>query len=124
MCFWPLNEWVVCLKDDRDRDNTVHKKLHRYWLGSLKIPFSTIYFQSRIEGTFKLESPPIMLGYTRDPQSAKLRPVGFGDALNLEAPVKDSSYLTVFVTIEPQLLVPEQFRESVSIRQDFYPLVE
>jgi len=36
------------LKDERDRDHVVHKKIMRYWLGTLKIPFSTIYFKSKV----------------------------------------------------------------------------
>jgi hypothetical protein len=67
----------------------------------------------QIEGTFKIESPPLMLGYTRDPRLSKIQSSLLDTAINLEAPLKESSYLTLFLTIEPQLLVPEVFRESV-----------
>lgn len=33
--------------------------------------------------------------------------------VSMEKPIRDSSYLSLFVTIEPQLLVPEVYRESV-----------
>ena len=35
-------------KDDRDHGNVIHKQIHRNWLGSLKIPFSTLYFNYRV----------------------------------------------------------------------------
>jgi hypothetical protein len=54
-----------------------------------------------------------MLGYTRDPRLSKIQSSLLDTAINLEAPLKESSYLTLFLTIEPQLLVPEVFRESV-----------
>jgi hypothetical protein len=34
-------------------------------------------------------------------------------AINMDTPIKESSYLSLYVTIEPQLLVPDAYRESV-----------
>lgn len=102
------------LEDDRDRDHVVHKKKMRYWLGSLRIPFSTIYFKSKIEGTFKIDTPNMMLGYTRDPKNSRIQSFMGGMETNsiLEAPLKEASYLSLFVSLEPNLLVPDAFREN------------
>lgn len=54
-----------------------------------------------------------MLGYTRDPRLSKIKTSLLDTTINMEAPVRESSYLTLFITIEPQLLVPEIFRETV-----------
>ncbi len=53
-----------------------------------------------------------MLGYTRDPRLSKIKTSIEDASLNLEQPFRESSYITLFITIEPQLLVPEMFRES------------
>ena len=36
-----------CSSDD------VHKRLERKWLGSMTIPFASLYHNTRIEGTFR-----------------------------------------------------------------------
>ena len=59
-----------------------------------------------------MNSPPLMLGYTRDQRLSKLNALK-ETVINMESPIKESSYLTLYITIEPQLLVPEIFRESV-----------
>lgn len=45
---------VDVLDDERDRGNVVHKRIMRYWLGTLKIPFSTVYFKSKVMFFFNL----------------------------------------------------------------------
>lgn len=56
-----------------------------------------------------------MLGYTRDPKLSHLNTYASSEAIiNMDNRARDSSYLSMYVTIEPQLLVPEAFRETVS----------
>lgn len=60
--------------DNRDRNEVgetsgaatgvVSHRIQNHWLGSLKLPFSTIYQRGKIEGTFKLNIPAMMLGYS------------------------------------------------------------
>jgi coiled-coil and C2 domain-containing protein 2A len=105
---------VDVLEDERERQHMVHKKKLRYWLGTLKIPFSTIYFKSKIEGTFKIETPNVMLGYTRDPKLSHIQTYMNMDTNSvMDTPIKGSSYLSLYITIEPQLIIPDAYRETV-----------
>ncbi len=59
------------IADDRytDRITTVTE---RKYLGSLSIPFSTIYMNGQISGMFALDTPPMNLGYEKLPQPGAL----------------------------------------------------
>ncbi|XP_031567301.1 coiled-coil and C2 domain-containing protein 2A-like [Actinia tenebrosa] len=82
------------LQDDRQRGTSVHQRLERHWLGSIEIPFSTIYFNGKVEGTFRVNTPPVLLGYHHQKRS-------LGSGTNVQ--VKHDTLLTIFVTIEPAL---------------------
>jgi hypothetical protein len=41
---------VDLLEDDRMRETNIHQRLERNWLGSLHVPFSTLYFNSKVGG--------------------------------------------------------------------------
>ncbi|XP_076029366.1 coiled-coil and C2 domain containing 2A [Oratosquilla oratoria] len=85
------------LEDERLRETTIHHRIEKRWLGSLKIPFSTLYLNNKIEGTFRLESPVILLGYNR---SALVPVDGFdGDSC--------VTHVSLYLTLEPTLPPPE-----------------
>lgn len=90
---------VDLVEEDTLRDTTIHQRLEKHWLAGLEIPFSTLYCNSRVEGTFQLYSPPVLLGYEREAHR-----VAGGNL-----PQRDATYLTVFITVQPALNPPEPF---------------
>ena len=64
----------------------------------------------KVEGTFRVRKPPVLLGYTYDVRNAQAESLTETAAQSFG----ENTYLTLFVTIEPQLATPEPFREKVS----------
>ncbi|XP_027211413.2 coiled-coil and C2 domain-containing protein 2A [Penaeus vannamei] len=96
------------LEDDRLRESTVYHRIEKRWLGSLKIPFSTIYSNAKIEGTFSLEEPVVLLGYSRDINSS----LNQGMALTNSEPSRSATHLSIYLTLEPTLPPPEPLKAN------------
>ncbi|KAG8187652.1 hypothetical protein JTE90_005504 [Oedothorax gibbosus] len=94
---------VNLLEEGGGREGVVHERLERRWLGNLKVPFTTLYLNSKIEGTFRVNIPPVLLSYENEP-----RPwlTGLSDAAS------NHTYLSFFMTIEPCLPLPDVFRDQ------------
>ncbi|XP_042898083.1 coiled-coil and C2 domain-containing protein 2A [Parasteatoda tepidariorum] len=94
---------VDLLESEKERASIVYERLERRWLGNLKIPFTTLYLNSKIEGTFRLNVPQVLLSYENEP-----RPWLTGLS-NLSG---NHTYISFFMTIEPCLQLPEIFRDQ------------
>ncbi|XP_049861590.1 coiled-coil and C2 domain-containing protein 2A [Schistocerca gregaria] len=104
---------IDLLADDSIRETNIHQRLERNWLGSLQIPFSTLYFNSQVEGTFKLYSPPVLLGYERESQLSQLASLSLSGDSQLLQPQNDATFLTLFITVQPPLNPPELLKEKL-----------
>jgi coiled-coil and C2 domain-containing protein 2A len=64
-----------------------------------------------VDGTFRINTPSVLLGYTYDLGGADddLSPLGEDIGCVQQAP-----YISLFVTIEPPPMQPEAMRERVS----------
>ena len=106
--------------DDDDKDSKIHKRVEKKWLGSLSIPFSSLYKNTRIEGTFKLHSPPILLGYERlgnigglSLSAAESGSTSLSMGGGLAKNARNATYLNIYVTLQPALIVPEPVKEKL-----------
>ena len=92
-------------RDEREANVRVQRD-ERRWLGGFSLPFSTLYRSGKVEGSFPLNLPPILLGYEKDDQSPSSK-----------QQLVPSSALRLFATVEPALPPPkDKERERVSTR--------
>ena len=106
---------VDILEDERDRESRIHQRIENRWLGSLSIPFSSLYQNTRIEGTFRLHSPSVLLGYERLGLNLQQQMMGWRPSTPSEGQSHDreATYLNIYLTIQPALNVPEPVREKL-----------
>ncbi|XP_053161349.1 protein CC2D2B isoform X3 [Hemicordylus capensis] len=83
-----------------------HSYVRKNWLGSIMFPFSTLLEQSKICGTFQVNMPSVLLGYTWSKTYVPPKEECCGQNL------KEYTFLTIFATIEPQLSSAENNLES------------
>ncbi|XP_040847765.1 protein CC2D2B isoform X1 [Ochotona curzoniae] len=74
-----------------------HLYIRKNWLGSIAFPFSALLQQSEISGTFQVNIPPVLLGYTWSKTYISPKEDCVGQNL------KECIFLNIFATIEPQI---------------------
>ncbi|KAM9702497.1 protein CC2D2B [Dama dama] len=84
-------------KDHCFRSCSGHSYVRKNWLGSIVFPFSALLQQSEISGTFQVNIPPVLLGYTWS--KTYVSPKEDYNGQNL----KECTFLNIFATIEPQI---------------------
>ncbi len=120
---------VDLLEDPSERSTQVHRRLERKWLGSLSVPFSSLFRNTRVEGTFRLRSPPVLLGYERTGHHGGA--LGGGDDGGEAGPTsltsvgggggrhhRDATYLNLYLTVEPPLAAPDPPRERLDCGEE------
>ncbi|KAM9197163.1 protein CC2D2B isoform 1-T1 [Dugong dugon] len=92
-----------------------HTYVRKNWLGSIVFPFSALLQQSEISGTFQVNIPPILLGYTWS--KTYVSPKEDYNGQNL----KECTFLNIFATIEPQISYitynpePNKFSDQIDV---------
>jgi hypothetical protein len=96
---------VDMIQDDRDRGKKIFQRKERNWLGTISIPFSTLYRNLVVEGKFFLKAPIINFGYT------EARPVN-PNIENLQS-FNEDAMLELYITLEPALPQPPALMPKV-----------
>lgn len=100
-----FDEQVVdILKDERQKGVFFHERRDRVWLGSLAIPFSTVWERTRIDGAFPLSIPQALHQYDKPA-------AGSGKS-------STSSQLNLFITLDPPLLQPQNLNVKFQSQED------
>uniref|UniRef100_A0A3B5KVH3 Coiled-coil and C2 domain containing 2A n=1 Tax=Takifugu rubripes TaxID=31033 RepID=A0A3B5KVH3_TAKRU len=98
---------------DRQTGKTVRTQVEKRWLGFVKFPFSTIYSQSRIDGTFKVNTPAVLLGYSKEENQNRNGISYAWFSSQIQEP-----YITLFITIEPMLVPAKFIKETFDSEED------
>lgn len=94
------------VEDLIDNVTEVYQRITSKWLGSIKIPISNIFAYQRIEGTFEVAIPTILLGYTK----AKFSPADVGQSsINIDdlPSMSKKTHINLFISLEPNAEIPQ-----------------
>ncbi|CAO1388442.1 unnamed protein product [Diamesa hyperborea] len=92
------------VEDLIDNVTEVYQRISSKWLGSLKIPISTIYSSQRIDGTFEVTTPQILLGYSK-PKFSHADQTSI--AIDNLPDMSKKTHISLFISLEPNVEIPE-----------------
>ncbi|KAM4839850.1 protein CC2D2B [Urocitellus parryii] len=99
ICINIFDEMIIEKHEDNClKSCTCHSYLRKNWLGSIVLPFSALLQQSEISGTFQVNIPPVLLGYTWSKTYVSPKE-DYCNGQNF----KECTFLNIFATIEPQI---------------------
>ena len=102
MCFGQV---IVSQEADSRAPNSHIVRKQKRFLGDFRIPFTTVYFNERVQGHFEIKIPLIHLGYTRS-------------AITQEPPL-----LWIFATLHPRLEINQFDAEDFPVNTRFLEYV-
>lgn len=92
------------VEDLTDNVTEVYQRISCKWLGSLKIPVANIYNNQRIEGTFEVQTPQVLLGYTKP----KFSPADQTTiAIDNLPDMSKKTHISLFINLEPNVEIPK-----------------
>lgn len=93
------------VEDLIDNVAEVYQRITSKWLGTLKIPIINICTNQRIEGTFEVHIPSVLLGYTKP----KFSPADHQTSIALEnlPDLSKKTYISLFISLEPTVEIPQ-----------------
>ncbi|XP_051002912.1 protein CC2D2B [Acomys russatus] len=98
ICINVFDEVVIEKHEDHClKSCSAHSYIQKNWLGSVSFPFSALLQQSEITGTFRVNIPPVLLGYTWSNTYVPPKEDCSGQS------PKECTFLNIFATIEPQI---------------------
>jgi hypothetical protein len=80
----------------------------RFWLGSLSVPFSTIWERIKIDGMFAVNIPMLSLGYEKGTSSASSEGPSLAGLIS-----SGETLLHLFITLDPPLMQPAKLKLKV-----------
>lgn len=95
------------VEDLIDNVTEVYQRITSKWLGTIKIPIANIFANQRIDGTFEVSIPTVLLGYTKPKFSRS--DVGNTSAISLETfpHMSKKTHINLFISLEPNAEIPQ-----------------
>lgn len=94
------------VEDLIDNVTEVYQRITSKWLGSIKIPVANIFANQRIEGTFEVSIPTVLIGYTKPKFSpADMYHQPSTSTENLPQ-MSLKTHINLFISLEPNAEIP------------------
>lgn len=93
------------VEDFTENVTEMYQRIKSVWLGTVKIPIINICCNQRIEGTFEVNVPTLLIGYSR----SKLSSVDQQTSINIEnyPDLCKKTHISLFISLEPSVEIPQ-----------------